>query len=205
MRTSQPVAGIVLAAGESKRFGRPKALLPADPDGETFAARAVRILVQGGAHPVLVVGRPGDDALRSEVTSLTTAQYVENPAPDRGQLSSLLVGIQAAERDGVAGVVVLPVDIPAIRAATIASAIGAFRARGAPVVRVTYGGRHGHPVIFSASVFEDLRRTDPSIGAKAVVRTRTEQVVNLEVDDPGVLRDVDFMADYRALFGRDPG
>jgi molybdenum cofactor cytidylyltransferase len=205
MRTSQRIAGIVLAAGESRRFGSPKAMLPAGPDGETFVGRAVRILAEGGASPVLVVGRPNDYALRSMVAGLTTAALcVENPTPERGQLSSLLVGLQAVEPARVAGIAVVPVDMPAIRADTVGTAISAFRHLNPPVLRVTHGARHGHPVIFAARLFEDLRRADPAIGAKAVVRACGEQVVNLEVDDPGVLRDVDFVEDYRALFGRDP-
>jgi CTP:molybdopterin cytidylyltransferase MocA len=198
------IAGIVLAAGASRRMGKPKALLTSGPEGETFAARNVRILSEGGANPVFVVGRPDDDPLRTQVGVAASAEFLVNPSPERGQLSSLLVGIEAAESRRVGGVLVLPVDIPMVRSDTIRSSIAAFLASRPPILRVTHGGRHGHPVIFAARVFADLRRADAAVGAKDVLRAYGNQVLDFEVDDPGVLRDVDVVEDYRRLFGREP-
>jgi molybdenum cofactor cytidylyltransferase len=199
------VAGIVLAAGASRRMGKSKALLTSGPEGETFAARTIRILASGGANPVFVVGRPGDHPLRTLVGAAgAPAEFLENPSPERGQLSSLLVGIDAAESRRADGVLVMPVDIPMVRPETIGSSIAAFLASGPPILRVTHEGRHGHPVIFAARVFAELRQADAAVGAKEVLRAYGDQVLNLEVDDPGVLRDVDVIEDYRSLFGRDP-
>ena len=199
------IAGIVLAAGASRRMGKPKALLTSGPEGETFAARTIRILAAGGASPVFVVGRPGDHPLRTLVGAAgTPAEFLENPSPERGQLSSLLVGIDAAEGRRADGVLVMPVDIPMVRPETIGSSLAAFLESDSPILRVTHEGRHGHPVIFAARVFAELRRADAAVGAKEVLRAYGDQVLNLEVDDPGVLRDVDVIEDYRSLFGRDP-
>ena len=60
-------------------------------------------------------------------------------------------------------------------------------------------------MVFSRDVFASLRHADPEVGAKAVLRARASAIVNVEVDDPGVVADVDTPEDYRALFGRDPG
>jgi CTP:molybdopterin cytidylyltransferase MocA len=186
-------------------MGKPKAMLTSGQEGETFAARTIRIVAAGGANPVFVVGRPGDNPLRTVVDAAgTPAEFLENPSPERGQLSSLLVGIDAAEARRAGGVLVLPVDIPMVRPETIGSSIAAFLASGPPILRVTHGGRHGHPVIFAARVFDELRRADATVGAKDVLRAYGDQVLNLEVEDPGVLRDVDDIGDYRRLFGRDP-
>lgn len=192
--------GIVLAAGESRRMGRPKALLPCPPDGHTFVSQAVRTLHTGGIAEVVVVGRPQDSALRTEVSRQSPpVAYLENPTPERGQLSSLLVGVSYAEACEADGVMVLPVDIPSVKAATVQSLREAFDRGADPIVRAVYQDQHGHPVIFGRPVFAELRAADLSVGAKEVLRRDPARVCEVGVDDPGVLRDVDFPDDYRRL------
>ena len=204
-----PITGIVLAAGRSSRMGRSKALLPCGPGRETFVARVVRTLQEGGVSNTLVVGRPLDTRLRAEVEHLAGAvtRYVENPAPDRGQLSSLIVGMDHASRRGAQAIIVMPVDMPQVRPASVAAIVAAFaevRHSQALIFRAAYEGRHGHPVIFHRSIFDELRVADPELGAKAVLLAYADRILNVEVDDPGVVRDVDSPADYTALFGRPP-
>ena len=195
------LVGIVLAAGQSARMGQPKALLPCPPAGRTFVTQIIHVLREGGLPAIAVVGRVNDHDLRREVgTAAPTVSYVENPSPELGQLSSLLAGIGFAEGQGAAGVLVLPVDMPLIRPDTISAALDAFAAAEEPVLRATYRGRHGHPVIFGAEVFQALRNADPAMGARAVLHRDPSRVRNLEVDDPGVLRDIDWPAEYRGLF-----
>ncbi|MGH8639503.1 MAG: nucleotidyltransferase family protein, partial [Burkholderiales bacterium] len=122
----------------------------------------------------------------------------------RGQLSSLIVGIDYAQARGAHAVVVMPVDIPLVRSTTVAAVLAAMVGSDAPIVRATYGGRHGHPAIFRDDVFGDLRAADPDAGAKGVLRAHADRILNVEVDDPGVLRDVDVPEDYRRLFGHRP-
>ena len=69
-----------------------------------------------------------------------------------------------------------------------------------PILRAVHGGRHGHPVIFKREVFEALRAADPAVGAKAVMRAIG--VEDIEVDDPGILQDVDTPEDYTSLLTR---
>src|SRR4026207_374736 len=122
--------GIILAAGRSRRMGRPKALLPCPPDGHTFVTQAVRTLQTGGVAEVVVVGRTDDLALRNEVGQPAPAvPYLENLTPELGQLSSLLVGVSYAESCGADGVMVLPVDIPSVSPAPVQALREAF-ARG---------------------------------------------------------------------------
>jgi molybdenum cofactor cytidylyltransferase len=198
------VAGVILAAGRSSRMGRSKALLPCGPDEETFVHRLARAFCDGGLQEALVVGRADDLALRTAVDTMTVpARFVENANADAGQLSSLLAGLSAADRPGVRAVLVAPVDCPLITADTVASLLAVFGSTHAPIVRACHRGRHGHPVLFARAVFDELRRADPAMGAKAVLRAHEDAVVNIEVDDPGVVRDVDTPEDYRALFGRE--
>ena len=175
-------------------MGRPKALL--EWRGRTFTAAVASAFADAGAVPVLIVGREDDDELRSEAARLG-AGYVPNRRADEGQLSSLLAGLAVAEAQGVDAVLVCPVDIPAITAATVSALIDTFGRTGAPIVRATYGGRHGHPVLFGRATFAALRDADPSVGARAVVRAHVG--VDVEASDDGVLRDVDTPSDYERL------
>jgi molybdenum cofactor cytidylyltransferase len=195
--------GVILAAGRSTRFGRPKALLPVEPSGPTFVARLITLFRSASVDEVVVVGRREDVWLQAVVRE-AAARFLVNLDADRGQLSSLLTAIDAVDRPNVRGVIVMPVDMPLIQAGTIAAVRDRFLERTSPIARATFGGRHGHPVIFAASVFDELRRADPHTGAKAVVHAHRDDVLNVEVDDPAVLRDVDTLQDYRELFGGDP-
>jgi molybdenum cofactor cytidylyltransferase len=94
---------------------------------------------------------------------------------------------------------VLPVDIPSVKAATVQSLCDAFDRGADPIVRAVYRGRHGHPVIFRRPVFAELRAADLSVGAREVLRRDPARVCEVAVDDPGVLRDVDVPDDYRRL------
>ena len=198
------VVGIVLAAGQSTRMGQPKALLPCPPAGRTFVTQIIHVLREGGIDTIAVVGRVNDSDLRREVAvAVPPVCYIENPSPELGQLSSMLVGVAFGEAKEAAGILVLPVDMPLIRPETVRAALGAFAAGDEPVLRATYQGRHGHPVIFSAAVFPALRSADPKVGARAVLHQDPSRVRNFEVDDPGVLRDFDWPTDYRGLFEPD--
>ena len=196
------IAGVILAAGRSTRMGRSKALLSASA-AETFVARLLTTLRAAGVRAI-VVGRPDDEPLRAEIDRCG-ATCVLNPDADAGgQLSSLLAGLAAVDRPDVGGVMMVPVDAPLVTSATIATLMAAFDTTGGPIVRPRHQGRHGHPVIFSRAVFDDLRRANPREGAKAVLRAHAGGIVDVDVDDPGVLADIDTPDAYREAFGRDP-
>ena len=152
------IPAIVLAAGLSSRMGEPKALLPVGPhrQGPSFLRQIVQRLLEGGVSDTLVVGRAGDGPLRREVDALDGARFVVNERADTGQLSSVLAGLNAADRPGVRAVLVTPVDVPFVHAATIRTLITVASSSDACIVRPTHAGRHGHPVIFSRAVFADL-------------------------------------------------
>lgn len=195
------VPGLILAAGASTRMGRPKALLPCGETGLTFVSSLILALRDGGAADVLVVGRPDDHPLRMEVET-RGGRFVENPRPAEGQLSSLLVGLNVADRPGVRGLLVTPVDVPLVTGAVVATLIREFHAADTSIVRAVHRGRHGHPVIFSRTVFDELRRADPAVGAKAVLHAHASAVKNVEVGSDVVLTDVDTPQDYEGIFGK---
>ena len=193
------IPAVVLAAGKSSRMGRTKALLPIGSSGETFLTRVIRVLREGGAEAIVVVIGGDATAVRAslprEDASITA---VDNPDYEEGQLSSLLVGLAAVERqDNVEAVMVTLVDLPLISPSTVRSVLDAYRAKpDAPLVRPRRGNRYGHPVIFNHSIFGELRRADPSMGAKPVVRAHAAEEVHVDVDDEGAFIDIDTPEDY---------
>jgi molybdenum cofactor cytidylyltransferase len=197
------VVGVILAAGASSRMGRPKALLPIG--GDTFVTRVCRTLLDAGVDDLVVVTGAEHGAVAEAVRAAgLPARVVENPRRDEGQLSSVLAGLAVADRPGVDAVLVHLVDAPLVRPETARAVLDAFRRTRAPVVRPEAGGRHGHPVLFSRRVFDDLRRADPAVGAKAVVRAHAAEVCNVPVEDEGACRDVDTPEDYARLAASRP-
>jgi CTP:molybdopterin cytidylyltransferase MocA len=194
---------VILAAGDSNRMGSPKAVL-LTPDGNTFVTRIVRTLHEAGVDDlVIVTGRHHDlviDALVRDRPA-TSPRIVRNPDPSRGQLSSLIAGMDAVVTPASEAVMMTLVDVPLVRVSTVTAVIDAWRRSRAPIVRPAIGDRHGHPVIFDRAVFDELIRAPLDAGAKLVVRAHEHEIVNVPVDDEGCVRDVDTPGDYEALRG----
>jgi molybdenum cofactor cytidylyltransferase len=200
------IAAIVLAAGESTRMGTPKALLP-DGAGRLFVTRTLRTFSAASFNRMTVVTGslhgPIVSAVAHDVPRGMAVTFVRNPHPERGQLSSLLVGLDAAERPGVRGALVTLVDVPFVEAATIRAVLDAYERTRAPIVRPARGARHGHPVLFDASLFAELRQADPARGAKAVIHAHASEIVHVETVDEGAFVDIDTPEDYDAV-SREP-
>jgi molybdenum cofactor cytidylyltransferase len=195
------LAAIILAAGDSTRMGRPKALLP-DPEGRPFVARLVRTFAAAGVRDVIVVTGSLHaaiaDALAGDQPPIAPT-LVNNPQPALGQVSSLWMGLDAAAQLGVEGLLMTLVDIPLVQASTIQKVIDAWTRSRAPIVRPAVGDRHGHPVLFDRAVFDALRHAPIAEGARAVVHANADRIVNVQVEDEGCLLDVDTPADYEAV------
>ena len=196
------LCGVVLSAGDSSRMGSPKALL-LDPDGVPFIVRIVTSMRQAGLSDIVVVTGKHHDAIvdvlmRSPVHDVV--RIVRNPDPARGQLSSLWTAMDACAA-GSEGLAMTLVDIPMLAPATIAQVVDAWRRTGAPIVRPAFGNRRGHPVIFDRAVFDELRRAPVESGARVVVSAHYDQVVNVVVDDPGCVVDIDTPDEYRRVVG----
>jgi molybdenum cofactor cytidylyltransferase len=193
--------GVILAAGDSTRMGSPKALL-LTPDGRTFVTAVVETFAAAGiADIVVVTGRDHDRIVEALATARlpVPARISRNVNPSRGQLSSLLTGLDASVTSDTQAVVVTLVDVPLLAAETVRLVVSEWQRTRAPIVRPAIGDRHGHPVIFDRRVFSELRSAPPDLGAKSVVRAHADELVNVPVTDEGCLVDVDTPGDYKAL------
>ena len=185
------IAGILLAAGAATRFGGDKLLATLD-DGSTIGRRSCANLV-AAVPEVFAVVRAGDDDLAGEFTA-AGAQTTVCADAQAGMGASLAHGVRTAgDADAV---IVALADMPWIHPATLAAVAGELR-RGASVVVPRYQGRRGHPVGFARMHFPELTRLGNDEGARELI-AKAGDVCWIDVDDPGVLRDVDVPGDLAA-------
>jgi len=197
------LCAVILAAGDSTRMGSPKAAL-LTPGGTTFVARIVQTLRDASVDDLVIVTGRHHDAVVAAIARnerSTPPRIVRNPDPSRGQLSSLLTGMDVVVTPQTDAVLMTLVDVPLVRVSTVTMVIETWRRLRAPIVRPAIGDQHGHPVIFDRAVFDELRRAPLDAGAKSVVRAHEHEIVNVPVDDEGCVRDVDTPSDYEALHG----
>ena len=157
------ISGILLAAGESRRMGSPKALLPYQ--GQTFLERICTAFFDAGVEELVVVLGAWEDKLRPALPRHPSLRTVVNPHYTQGQLSSLVCGLGALSPDSEAAVVNL-VDHPLIRTETIAALIASFRTDPLPIIIAAHQGKRGHPVLFSRQVYAELLAAPLDKGAK---------------------------------------
>ena len=177
-------------------------LLPVEPGG-TLLGRLLGTLADAGVWPLVVVVRRTlaiESAWRDP--RAPGVVVVVNPDPSRGQLSSMLCGLDSFG-DRPDAVLQAQVDVPLIRVETVRALVDAWHVARPPLVRPVFQGRTGHPVIFGAGLLDVLRTTDLRGGAKPVVRRFAPHGVEVAVDDPLILEDIDTPEDYRRVDGND--
>jgi len=179
--------GIVTAAGSAERFGGRKLLTPID--GEPLLDRTIGSLLDGGVDEIIVVVPKGSIELERDVNSFLDARVrpIENPDPSRGMFSSIQEA--AAEADGDA-MVVMPGDMPFVRPETVATLLAAY-ARKAAIVSPRFNGKRGHPVVLPASLRDEIRAADPHVTLHEIIKKHQNERMDVDVDDRGVVRDVD--------------
>jgi CTP:molybdopterin cytidylyltransferase MocA len=191
------VAGVLLAAGEGSRFGRPKALV--EFSGQTLAERGVDLLRAGGADPILVV-------VGAAPVELAGTRTIDNPAWRTGMGSSLRAGLLALIDGGpdAGAVVVALADQPLVGPQAVARLIAAYRA-GSTVAVAAYGGRPRNPVLLAREHWAEVIATATGDqGARAFLRTRPELVTLVECGDTGRPDDIDTPADLARIAAEAP-
>src|SRR6266853_2025331 len=197
MALSPSFAGVILAAGSSSRMGRDKALLPWR-DG-TFLSTAIRAL-QPATELVIVVAGANAPVLEP-IVDAQAAFMVVNPDPQRGQFSSLQVGLQEVLNRGRDAAIVTLVDRPAAEIDTIQQIKAAFLTSEERIWAVVpeYGGKHGHPIVVGREMIEAFLRAPAQSTARDVEHAHQEHILYLPVSDPLVVANVDTPEDFEKL------
>jgi molybdenum cofactor cytidylyltransferase len=188
---SKRIDGILLAAGESRRMGFPKPLLRLN--GQTFLTHTAKSMLTAVKRLIVVLGAHFE-AVAAAVPADGRITIIENPDYSLGQLSSIQKGLSAVSAQADAAIVHL-VDHPTVRPETFGRIAREYELSEKPLVVARWGGHRGHPVLFDRSVFDELRLAPVDVGARAVVKARDDRVIYLDVDDPGVVLDLDTPAD----------
>jgi molybdenum cofactor cytidylyltransferase len=169
-------AGVVLAAGASRRLGMAKQMV--EIGGETLLARAVRVANEAGLRPVFVVVSGGQNAVFSAQKLLNCVVLV-NEKSGEGMASSIRLGVVAAAEAAVDSVVVMACDQPAVSAAHLRE----LAAGGDEVVASEYAGRRGVPAYFPDRVFGELMALRGNVGARELLKAaRGVELVGGELD-----------------------
>jgi molybdenum cofactor cytidylyltransferase len=194
------LAAVILAGGESRRMGRPKALLPfpadhATPGKITFLEHLISVAQHPRIGFLRVVLGAHAEQIQKRV-NLPADSVVLNPEWPRGQLSSIRAALRSLPPGKTDGMILFLVDHPLISAGLVSTLIDTFYATGAPIVIPTYNGRRGHPVIFSSHLYDALIAAPDDVGARAVVWANAADVREVPTTEAGVVLNLN---DPRAL------
>jgi|SRR5271166_1388399 len=197
---------VILAAGESTRMGTDKALLPwppaapgSPPTGQTFLTAAIQALEPFSERVIVVAGK--NEAALAPAVYAKGASLVSNPDPDRGQFSSLQVGLRYVLSDGRDAAMVTLVDRPPVKAETLKALCSAFTeaASGVWAVVPACNGKHGHPFLVAREMIEAFLKAPPSATAREIEQQNLQHIAYVAVADPLVTLNIDTPEEYAAL------
>ena len=205
MSRAASFAGVILAAGESSRMGRDKALLPWPPVGgnlpskETFLSTAIRSLADATDFVVVVAGE--NEAALAPIVFANGAMLVRNPDPSRGQFSSLQVGLHEVLNRGRDAAMITLVDRPPANWETVQKLRQTFEQAADSVWAVVpeYSGKHGHPYVAGREMIEQFLREPATSSARDVEHRFQSHVQYVEVEDPFIALNINTPEEYAAL------
>ncbi len=172
-------------------MGQPKLLVPLA--GSPILARTLEVLRQTEVDEILLVLGADADRIRREIP-LSGVHAILNPDAAKGMSSSVRAGVRAAASSSEAFLIVLG-DQPLVAPATISALMARRKATGARILVPTYHGARGNPVLLHRSLSEEIAVLTGDVGCRGVVRAHNAEVLEVPVDDPGILVDLDTAED----------
>jgi molybdenum cofactor cytidylyltransferase len=184
------IAAIILAAGKSARMGQAKQLLRL---GDTTVLGQTLANVRRAAldEIILVLGASAE-AIRRQLKVVVNAHY------EQGMAASLRAGLEAVSPQTTAVLIVLA-DQPLIRPATLTQLADHYRRTNPQILIPTYRGTRGNPVLLDRSLFAEAMALEGDVGCRALFAQHPETIEKLEVEDEGILLDIDNQDDYQRL------
>ncbi|WP_459193339.1 nucleotidyltransferase family protein [Halosimplex sp. J119] len=195
MTAERTVAGVLLAAGDSDRFGARNKLL-APLDGDPLVRRAGQTLAESIVSPVAAVVGPGETGVRDALRDLGV-EIIANREASAGQATSVRRGVEWT-RERADAVVFALGDMPCVDPATVDRLVAAYRDGRGSALAAGHDGQRGNPVLFDARHFGALADVDGDTGGRPVF-VQTDDATVVETTDPGVLLDVDMSGDLDRL------
>lgn len=198
----QAFCAVILAAGASSRMGRDKALLPWPPHSETGTLLSAAILALKPFVETVIVVAGENEANLAPIANEHGAMVVRNPAPERGQFSSMQTGLQAALDLGCAAVMITPVDSPPLSVASLEKLCSHFEqalARGAWAVAPENRGRRGHPLLAGRELMQALLEAPLISNARRIKDAHADKIEDVPVPDMFLARDLNSPEEYAAL------
>lgn len=191
------ITGVLLAAGRSQRMGQPKLLLPWH--GVQLVRHVAQTALQSPLDRLVVVVGHRAAHVEAALAGLPL-EIVQNDQFMAGQSTSLRVGVEAARSSDA--IVVLLADQPLLQPATIAALRARYKRDRPAIVVPRYHGERGNPVLWDRSMYERLRALSGDQGGRGVLHEFADAVAWVDVDDPGIVLDVDTPTAYAQLLER---
>jgi molybdenum cofactor cytidylyltransferase len=191
----QPMlSAILLAAGQSKRMGKPKQLMPLGK--HTLLEQAVDNLLNSSVgETIVVVGHKAEEI--TEIIAKKPVKIVLNPDYQQGMSTSIIAGLIMVDPRSRAVMLALG-DQPLVASRTINQLIEAFKKNKKGIAVPTYQGRRGHPIIFDIKYKSELFKLKGDIGGREIIRDHPDDVLKVAVDSESVVSDIDTQEDYKA-------
>ena len=183
---------VVLAAGEARRFGSPKLLMPFGDS--TILGSVVAPFVCIGITPVVVVGGPDATAI-SESLSGQPVRIVRNPDPTRGMVSSIRIGVEAL-RTPLDRFLIALGDQPRVSAMGVSYLIAEQIGSGKGIAIQTYQGRRGHPVVFDIVYRREIIALTDQQTLRDLVEAHRDDIVEVDCDSDAYVCDIDTREEY---------
>jgi molybdenum cofactor cytidylyltransferase len=187
------VWAMILAAGESKRMGKPKLLLPFGD--KTIIETIVQSVVSSNVEKTLVILGSGREKIEEKIKNYPV-KIVYNRDFRSGMLSSVQCGFKALPKETRAVLVVLG-DQPKTSKTVINKLVDAYKSSGKGIVLPLYKKERGHPVLIDVKYRKEVESLSPEVGLRGTVYNHPEDILEVEVETPSIVQDIDDESDYK--------